>query len=197
MWVAGVAGQGLGWMVTVFLYVLWTLRLLHNDLPDPAHRPGMYIAVGPVGQSISDCFRVNPTSAYSTGYTVQSLFTLGSTASKALPAHFLGATTNTAAEIIHVIGAAAGMFLWLFTFWFFGLTTISILQGYKRMTFNMTWWGFIFPNAGFTLATIEIGNILGSPSIQWVTSVMTVILFIGWIVLGLLEVRAVWQGRKI
>ena len=59
MWVAGVAGQGLGWMVTVFLYVLWTLRLLHNDLPDPAHRPGMYIAVGPAGQSIPHRFYVN------------------------------------------------------------------------------------------------------------------------------------------
>ena len=53
IWVAGVVGQGLGWMVTIFLYVLWTIRLLHNDLPDPAHRPGMYIAVGPTGQSIT------------------------------------------------------------------------------------------------------------------------------------------------
>ena len=51
MWVAGVLGQGLGWMVTTFLYVLWTIRLLHNNLPNPAHRPGMYIAVGPTGQS--------------------------------------------------------------------------------------------------------------------------------------------------
>lgn len=51
IWVAGVLGQGLGWMVTTFMYVLWTIRLLHNKLPDPAQRPGMYIAVGPTGQS--------------------------------------------------------------------------------------------------------------------------------------------------
>ena len=50
IWVAGVLGQGLGWMVTTFLYVLWTLRLLQHDVPDPAHRPGMYIAVGPTGK---------------------------------------------------------------------------------------------------------------------------------------------------
>lgn len=53
IWVAGVLGQGLGWMVATFLYVLWTLRLLHNDLPDPSDRPGMYIAVGPTGQFTS------------------------------------------------------------------------------------------------------------------------------------------------
>ena len=53
IWVAGVLGQGLGWMVTTFLYVLWMIRLLHNNLPDPAHRPGMYIAVGPSGRFLA------------------------------------------------------------------------------------------------------------------------------------------------
>lgn len=60
IWVAGVLGQGLGWIVTIFLYVLWTIRLLHNDLPDPSHRPGMYIAVGPTGQ-----FGGNPLDSHS------------------------------------------------------------------------------------------------------------------------------------
>lgn len=95
------------------------------------------------------------------------------------------------------MGATAGMFLWLLAFWFFGLTTISILQDYKKMAFNLTWWGFIFPNVGFALATIEIGNILGSPGIQWVTSVMTVILFAGWLVLSILEINAVWRRMSI
>ena len=49
IWVAGVVAQGLGWMVTIFLYVVWMLRLLGDDLPAPSSRPGMYIAVGPTG----------------------------------------------------------------------------------------------------------------------------------------------------
>lgn len=52
IWVAGVLAQGLGWMVTSFLYVLWTIRLLCNDIPTPSMRPGMYISVGPTGQSM-------------------------------------------------------------------------------------------------------------------------------------------------
>ena len=51
IWVAGVLAQGLGWTVTIFLYTIWTIRLLCNDLPAPSSRPGMYIAVGPSGQS--------------------------------------------------------------------------------------------------------------------------------------------------
>lgn len=50
IWFAGLVSQGLGWMVTVFMYVLWTIRLLCDDLPAPSTRPGMYIAVGPTGK---------------------------------------------------------------------------------------------------------------------------------------------------
>ena len=51
IWAAGVLAQGLGWMVAVFMYGLWTIRLLSADLPPPSMRPGMYIAVGPIGES--------------------------------------------------------------------------------------------------------------------------------------------------
>ena len=51
IWVAGVLAQGLGWMVTIFMYVLWAIRLLCDELPDPSFRPGMYIAVGPTGKA--------------------------------------------------------------------------------------------------------------------------------------------------
>lgn len=51
IWIAGILAQGLGWMVTTFLYTTWTIRLLCDDLPVPSSRPGMYIAVGPTGQS--------------------------------------------------------------------------------------------------------------------------------------------------
>lgn len=63
------------------------------------------------------------------------------------------------------------------------------------MTFNLTWWAFIFPNAGFTLATIQIGNVLGSTAILWLTSVMTAVLFIGWLLLIVIHVKALYQGR--
>lgn len=96
-----------------------------------------------------------------------------------------------------MLGTAAGIFLWLLAFWFFGVSTVSILQGYKQMTFNLTWWGFIFPNAGFALATMQIGETLGSPGIKWLTSVMTVILFLGWLILSLLEAKAIWKRRSI
>ena len=49
VWVVGVASQGLGWMVAVFMYALWALRLLTEELPVRGRRAGMFIAVGPTG----------------------------------------------------------------------------------------------------------------------------------------------------
>lgn len=60
IWAAGVLAQGLGWMVAVFMYGLWTIRLLSADLPPPSMRPSMYIAVGPIGESRLPLYSLGP-----------------------------------------------------------------------------------------------------------------------------------------
>ena len=177
IFIGGILSQGLGWMVTTFLYVMWTLRLFSAELPPPSARPGMYIAVGP------------------TGYTAQALLTLGSRCPKILPQDFLGASRVPAGEIIRVLGIVAGIFLWLLAFWFFGLSTLAVLKGARRMTFSLQWWGFVFPNAGLTLAAIQIGNVLNSPGIKWMTCVMVAMLFLAWVIVSVLHTKAVWQRQ--
>ncbi len=64
------------------------------------------------------------------------------------------------------------------------------------MKFDLSWWAFIFPNAGLTIAAIQIGNALGSPAIGDVCSAATVVIFVTWLVVAGANVRAVWQ-RKV
>ena len=177
MLVAGIALQGLGWMVTIFLYAIWVIRLFSENLPPPSQRPGMYVAVGP------------------TAYTSQGLISLSLRATKVLPRHFLGVSTISAPEVLQVIGSISGIFLWLLAFWYFAITTISVLNGARRMSFTLTWWGFVFPNAGLTLATMQIAKVLDSPAIEWVSSVMTAVLSAAWLSVGFCHVRAVWKGQ--
>lgn len=47
--VAGLMGQGLGWMLALFIYAVYLSRLIQHKLPAPSKRPGMFIAVGPAG----------------------------------------------------------------------------------------------------------------------------------------------------
>jgi C4-dicarboxylate transporter/malic acid transport protein len=177
IWIGGVVFQGLGWMVATFMYAIWTVRLMCADLPMPSMRPGAYIAVGP------------------TGYTAQALLALGGKAPSVLPDGFFGVTSVPTGDVLKIIGSVAGIFLWLLAFWYFCLTTVAVIQGCRQMSFNLTWWAFVFPNVGLTLALIEIGSVLNSPAINGVTSAMTLLLVIAWLVIGVLHVKAVWKGQ--
>jgi tellurite resistance protein TehA-like permease len=63
------------------------------------------------------------------------------------------------------------------------------------MKFDLSWWAFIFPNAGLTIAAMHIGTALGSPVIGDVCSAATVLIVIVWLVVAVANVRAVWQKK--
>jgi tellurite resistance protein TehA-like permease len=61
----------------------------------------------------------------------------------------------------------------------------------------MNWWALIFPNAGLTIALIQIGNVLSSNGIKAVTSAMTILLCVVWLWVAALNIKAVWRGQVL
>lgn len=120
---------------------------------------------------------------------------LGTYAPDVIPKDFLGITTLPVGDVWKAIGVPCGIFLWLLGFWFFALSTVSVVAGIRRNHFTLNWWAFIFPNAGLTVAAIQIGEVLDSPGIKGVTSAMTILLVIMWLVVAVANVRAVWQRQ--
>ena len=177
--IGGITFQGLGWMFAFFIYTIYLTRLINSDLPLEPMRPGMYVAVGPAA------------------YTSNTLVVLGMQAPKVLPANFLGITSVPIGDLWKAIGVPCGIFLWLLGFWFSALSTVSVLAGIRKMHFTMNWWAFIFPNAGLTIAAIQIGNVLGSNGIKGVTSAMTILLVIMWIYVAVMNIRAVWKKQVL
>jgi len=45
----GIAFQGLGFTVSIFMYTIYFLRMMSSEVPAPSTRPGMFISVGPAG----------------------------------------------------------------------------------------------------------------------------------------------------
>src|SRR4051812_42475146 len=82
--------QGLGWMVAMFMYAIWTPRLMSADLPAPSIRPGAYIAVEP------------------TGYRAQAFLTLDTKAPSIVPTDFFGVTSVATADVLKIIESIAG-----------------------------------------------------------------------------------------
>lgn len=99
-------------------------------------------------------------------------------------------------HIVRIIGYLSGAFTLLFGFWFFCISTVAVLAGVRQMGFTLNWWAFVFPNSALTLAIIQLGKVFKSQPIDWIASVLTVLLVIMWFVVAIANIRAVWQ-RKI
>ncbi|KAL5617628.1 hypothetical protein FOBRF1_006376 [Fusarium oxysporum] len=171
--VAGLMGQGLGWMLALFIYAVYLSRLIQHKLPDASKRPGMFIAVGP------------------TAFTCGGLIALGTQAKSALPDDFLGTPSIPAGELWSGMSVAAGLFIWLMAIWFSALSAISVLRAVKRMEFSLSWWALVFPNVGLALATINVGNTLSSRGIKIFGSALTVVLVIVWFICAAFHIRAI------
>lgn len=162
--------QGLGWMIAFLMYAAYIHRLMGYGLPDPDLRPGMFISVGPPS------------------FTGLALIGLAN----ALPDDYgYFASRPLAVQILGTVADFTAIFLWVLAFWFFCITLIAVIRGARKMGFHMIWWGAVFPNVGFTIATIKIGEQLESEGILWVGSAMTILLVAEWIFVFVAEVRAI------
>ncbi|KAF2085401.1 C4-dicarboxylate transporter/malic acid transport protein [Saccharata proteae CBS 121410] len=175
--IGGIVFQGLGWCMSFFMYTLYFTRLISKSLPDEPKRPGMYVAVGPAA------------------YTSITLVALGTQAQHVVPPTYLSITSVPTGDLWKALGVPTGIFLWLLAFWFFAQATVSVVRGWKAMHFTNSWWAFIFPNVGLTIAAIQIGDVLGSDGIKGVTSAASVVLVVVWLVVAGMCARAVWRGE--
>lgn len=180
--VAGLTFQGLGMMVAILMYAQYVARLVTRGLPDANARPGMFIAVGPPS------------------FTALALLGLSKATTRVFPDYSTIAGIShqeLIPDFLQIMALTMAIFLWAIALWFFSLTLLAVMQGVKEMSFHLTWWGLVFPNVGFTIATIKIGEAFGSGSgsegILWVGSVMTILLVALWLFVGIHHILAVWN----
>jgi tellurite resistance protein TehA-like permease len=182
--VAGIAFQGLGWILCMLFLPLFVSNMLINGFGPANQRPGLFISVG------------------SSGYTIVALIGCA----KAIPDGYgYFAKHPTASETLNIMALWIGIFLWLFTFWLFAIALLAHLPIMSRkcgnsisqsqMRFTLPWWAIVFPNVGFTIATIRIGEELESNAIAWVATVMTMLVFAAWLMDLFLHLKSIFQRR--
>jgi tellurite resistance protein TehA-like permease len=178
IFIGSVTFQGLGWTIAFLMLSLYFTRLINSNLPDVPKRPGMYVAVGPAA------------------YTANACVALGMQAPKHVPDNLLGITSFPVGDAFKAFGVIVGIFLWLISFWFSAIATVSIVASAKESHFTLNHWGFIFPNAGMTIALIYIANALDSPGIKGVCSAASIVLVMLWIWVTVLNVKG-YFGKKV
>lgn len=100
-------------------------------------------------------------------------------------------------NIWQAIGVPLAVFFFLFGFFNFALATVSVFVGIRRLRFDLTWWAFIFPNAGLTIALIQIATALNSDELRGVSSAATVLLCLAWVVIAVMHCRALWKNEVL
>lgn len=168
--VAGLTCQGLGLSVAVLMYAHMVGRLMQAGLPNREHRPGLFMCVGPPA------------------FTALALIGMA----EGLPDDigFIQDGTFVNVGLIRLIATMSAIFLWALSFWWFCIALVAVLQSPPRY-FHLGWWAMVFPNTGFTLATISIGRALGSDAIGWVAAGMTIMILCAFSFIFYSHIRAV------
>ncbi|KAL5337841.1 voltage-dependent anion channel [Aspergillus crustosus] len=168
---AGVTFQGLGFAVSFMMYSHYIGRLMQSGLPNREHRPGMFICVGPPA------------------FTALAL--VGMTAG--LPEEFEILHDEYAMEdarILTLLAISAAVFLWALSIWFFCIAVIAVIRS-PPTAFHLSWWAMVFPNTGFTLATITLGQWLDSTGVKGFAAAMSIGIICMFIFVLISHVRAV------
>ncbi|KAH6677875.1 malic acid transport protein [Plectosphaerella plurivora] len=167
--VAGLTCQGLGLSVAVLMYAHMIGRLMQFGLPNREHRPGLFMNVGPPS------------------FTALALIGM----SKGLPntLDIDGDGLLIDAGMIRTMALIAAVFLWALSFWWFGIATIAVLHS-TPVYFHLGWWAMVFPNTGFVLATVSIGNSLQNDAVLWVGTGMSICLVLMYFFVLYHHVRA-------
>lgn len=182
---AGLASQGLGMLVSVFMYATYLSRLMAFGLP--AQRPGMFIAVGPPS------------------FTCAALIAMANDVPRIFAAQVPAVegmlSPAVLADGVKLASLYASMFLWGLSFWFFASAVLAVLAGMPDRRFHLSWWSFVFPNVGFTIASIRIGEAVESQGVLWFSTALTVVLVVVWAavawrcVYGVVKREIVWPGH--
>lgn len=170
--IAGLTFQGLGFWTAMIIYPIYIMRLMQYGLPNPALRPGMFIAVGPFSFTAVAAIGISSHIPTSYGY---------------FAAH------PASVEIVQTLALVFALFAWTLSFWFFCISTISCIAAIPHMDFHLVWYAFVFPNTGLTIAVIDIGEQLGSQGIMWVGSVMSILLVVVWLFVMVMHARAFYK----
>jgi C4-dicarboxylate transporter/malic acid transport protein len=168
--VAGLTCQGLGLSVAGMMYALMVGRLFCAGLPGREHRPGLFMCVGPPA------------------FTALALLGMAN----GLPEGFDIADRNGFADVdmLRALAVVAAVFLWALSFWWFGIAALAVAAARPRY-FHLGWWAAVFPNVGFTLATISLGRAMGCDAILEVATGMSVLVAVTYVFVFCSLVRAV------
>ncbi len=102
----------------------------------------------------------------------------------------LGVMGEDAVSLAVMVG---GMF-WGFGAWWAIASLFVLFMGYGKIPFALSWWGFTFPLAAWTIAGLSISAAVGSTLLLAISVVGAAVLMLLWLVTVVLTVLGIVRG---
>jgi C4-dicarboxylate transporter/malic acid transport protein len=155
---------GIGMGLSFIVMGMYFHRLAIHNLPNSEVIVSAFLPLGPLGQG---------------AYGIVKLAQAGQ---KVYPS-ITFANAQNAGDVIYVISTLLGLVIWGLGWWWLIHGSWSVLIRYVQtgLTFNMGFWGFIFPLGVFIAATIVLAEALPSAFLSWLAVVFIIILVCLWI----------------
>jgi C4-dicarboxylate transporter/malic acid transport protein len=134
---------GMGAVLYLVVTAVLFMRSISHPLPPAGLAPTLFIGMGPAGLMGLDMVRLSQASVQA-GVAEPSLVT------SILP---------------------FATMMWGFGLWWMVAALVVLRRGYPTLPFTLSWWGFTFPLAAWTIATIVLGN-------AWDSGLVTAL---GWV----------------
>jgi C4-dicarboxylate transporter/malic acid transport protein len=152
--------------------VLLFLRLALHKLPERDMGVSAWLALGPIG----------------TG--ALGLVALGAAA----PPIFAANGLASVGEVAFGLGAIGGLILWGYGVWWLGLAILKTGRYLRQgLPFNLGWWGFTFPLAVYTLATLALARVTGLSLFSFIGGGLALCLAIFWVVVASRTLGGTWS----
>ncbi|KAI1102994.1 voltage-dependent anion channel-domain-containing protein [Jackrogersella minutella] len=167
--VVGLTCQGLGLSVAFMMYAHMVGRLMSRGMPNREHRAGLFMNVGPPA------------------FTALAIIGMAN----GLPDNLdISKGMVLDMKVIRPIAVVAAIFLWALSLWWFSIAVVSMIFSPPEY-FHLNWWAMAFPNTGFILATISIGNEIQHEGIRWFATGLSICLLLTYLFVFYNLVRAV------
>jgi tellurite resistance protein TehA-like permease len=151
---------------------LLVLRLALHKLPERDMGVSAWLALGPIG----------------TG--ALGLVALGAAA----PPIFAANGLASVGEVAFGLGAIGGLILWGYGVWWLGLAILKTGRYLRQgLPFNLGWWGFTFPLAVYTLATLALARATGLSLFSFIGGGLALCLAIFWVVVASRTLGGAWS----
>ncbi|EFN55440.1 hypothetical protein CHLNCDRAFT_35385 [Chlorella variabilis] len=167
---------GIGIPLCLMIMTIYLRRLMVHSIPPKELVVSSFLPVGPMGMG------------------AVALLNLGAAAMRLYPPP---ATADVAASglIVSVTGVVVAFIMWGTGVWWLTVAVCSVCASCRQMTFNIGWWGFVFPLGVFTSAANELWRRLPDlQSMRVVTAVLSCCTIALWAFVFLNTLIQGWNG---